>query len=142
RPSHASSVTPRPSRHRADSTAHGSRLGRRFTLRCLAILAFLEACTGTTVRADSDPRMRLFDGRDGATCRYFNVGARIPWRHPTADWRDAKGKAQGDMPYAIANADSEHPGATVEWDVTKLVTHWGQGAMPTGGLLIGAVKGY
>ena len=83
----------------------------------------------------------LYDGADGATCRYFNAGARIAWRHPAGDWRDAAGAAQGGHPFAVATLRSGGPGRVVEWDVTALVRGWLAGDYPNRGLLLAAMPG-
>jgi hypothetical protein len=80
--------------------------------------------------------MRLFDGADGATCKYFNVGARISWHHELGDWRDAVDREQGDNPYAVARLDPLGRGEKAHWDVTDLVRRWSQREGRTGALLL------
>lgn len=91
--------------------------------------------------APADPRLRLYDGPDGATCQYFNSGARLPWRHKLGDWRDANGAAQGDTPYAVARIDTSAPGGIVQWDLTELARQWSNGSAPAGALVLGSMKG-
>jgi hypothetical protein len=87
-----------------------------------------------------DPRMRLYDGPDGATCEYFNAGARLQWRHKLGDWRDADGKPQGDKPYAVARIEAGAPSSIVQWDITKLARQWSDGAAPIGAMLLRSVR--
>jgi hypothetical protein len=89
----------------------------------------------------SDPRFQLYDGPDGATCKYFNAGAWIPWRHPLGDWRDARGEAQGEIPFAKAVIEAGPGPRVIEWDVTDLVRGWAAGTYPNSGLLLAPVEG-
>lgn len=89
----------------------------------------------------ADPRFQLYDGADGATCKYFNAGALISWRHPLGDWRDARGQAQGGAPFAKAVIDAGSGPRVIEWDVTDLVRGWAAGAYPNSGLLLAPVEG-
>jgi hypothetical protein len=89
----------------------------------------------------SDPRVQLFDGRDGVTCKYFNAGAAIPWRNALGDWRDAIGQAQGDSPFARADVAPSSDRHSVEWDVTALVRGWADGIYPNSGFLLAPVDG-
>ncbi|MGH9805735.1 MAG: DNRLRE domain-containing protein, partial [Terriglobia bacterium] len=88
-----------------------------------------------------DPRLELYDGTDGATCKYFNAGARIAWRHPSGDWRDAAGQAQGETPFATLSIRAGGVGRVVEWDVTGLVRGWLQGKYPNSGLILATLPG-
>lgn len=83
-----------------------------------------------------DPRFQIFDGNDGATCVYFNRGARIPWRHALGDWSDADGHAQGSKPFSTAVARAGIGKLVVGWDVTALVSGWLSGRYPNTGLLL------
>jgi hypothetical protein len=86
-----------------------------------------------------DPRATLFDGTDGATCHYFNTGARIPWRHQAGDWLDSTGAEQGDKPFAIAHIEPST--SIVHWDVTDLVRRWMDGDLSGSALLLGFARG-
>ena len=92
------------------------------------------------VRA-SDLRLELYDGSDGANCKYFNVGGGIPWQHPLGDWRDANGQAQGDKPFATSTIRAGGAGRAVDWDVTGLVRGWLEGKYPNSGLLLATLPG-
>lgn len=128
---------------RVARTAHAC--GESMRLAHLAIRIVFFACLIVAVPTEhasaADPRVRLYDGPDGATCHYFNSGARFPWRHPLGDWRDATGELQGEMPYARASIEAQHPGDAVRWNVTRLVQQWSEARAPDGGLLLGSVKG-
>ena len=78
---------------------------------------------------------QLYDGADGATCEYFNRGARIRWRHRLGDWKDARGTEQGDVPFAEATVSAADKGRIVTWDVTTLVQDWLTGKYINAGLL-------
>ncbi len=101
---------------------------------------FTALILGTPAHA-GDPRLELYDGPDGATCKYFNAGARIAWKHPLGDWRDARGQAQGDAPFAASTVRSGGASRTVEWDVTALVRGWLNGDYPNSGLLLASLPG-
>ena len=109
-------------------------------LACVALACATLALARSAPGASIDPRLRLFDGPDGATCEYFNVGARLPWRHKLGDWRDAEGRPQGDQPYAVARIEAGAPGGVVQWDVTKLVRQWSEAAAPIGAMVLGFVR--
>lgn len=114
-------------------------------LERFAVPILFVACLIATAHAQNasapDPRMRLYDGPDGATCRYFNSGARFPWRHPLGDWRDATGQSQGTVPYDRASIKNDRAGDVVHWSVTALVRHWSDAHASDGGLFLGPVKG-
>ena len=88
-----------------------------------------------------DPRLKLYDGSDGATCKYFNAGARIAWRHPLGDWRDAAGQAQGESPFATFSLRAGGANRVVEWDVTALVRGWLEDKYPNSGLILATLPG-
>ena len=47
--------------------------------------------------------MEMVRGPDGRhRIAYFNRGASIAWKNKAGDWTDAKGKAQGTVPFAQA----------------------------------------
>ncbi len=89
----------------------------------------------------SDPRLTLYDGVDGATCKYFNAGGLIAWQNPLGDWRDADGQAQGRTPFAQAAVKAASETQAIAWDVTSLVRGWASGAYPNSGLLLAPVGG-
>jgi hypothetical protein len=103
------------------------------------LLLPLVLCAGadSIARADS---VVLYDGADGATCQYFNEGARIKWRTRLGDWRDAKGQPQGGIAYALTTIEDAGSGKVIEWDVTALVRGWLGGAYPNAGLLLGLAE--
>ena len=111
---------------------------RRIAVR-LSCCAIIVVAGASIARANAvDPRVRLYDGPDGATCRYFNAGARIAWRHPAGDWLDAGGREQGDRPFAAARLDRTGAGEIVQLDVTTLVRQWSKDVAATGALLVGS----
>jgi hypothetical protein len=83
----------------------------------------------------------LSDGTDGATCDYFNLGARLRWRHRQGDWRDAADGAQGGQAFAQAVVHPADTNAVVKWDVGRLVQDWLSGKYPNRGIMIAPVKG-
>ena len=87
-----------------------------------------------------DPWNTLYDGWDGVTCDYFNVGARIKWRNRQGDWFDAEGKPRGDAPFAEAYVQATGRLQTIEWNVTALVEAWLGGKFPNAGFLLAPVK--
>lgn len=96
---------------------------------------FLAALAATALAA-TDPRDALFDGVDGATCRFFNAGAQVPWQQPLGDWTDAAGVVYGGDAFASATLVAGPAPAAVTWDVTRLVRSWlAPGAPPPGVLL-------
>jgi len=100
---------------------------------CAATLAALACAT----RADArELRADLFDGIDGATCKYFNAGALLPWRRPLGDWLDADGTPHGPRPFASASIPPGDDARTVEWDVTPLVRAWLAGTAPASGIVL------
>ncbi len=65
--------------------------------------------------------VKLWDGVSGTTGRYFNYGARLPWRNAGGDWLDAAGVAQGPSPYATVTSTT--PG-TLSFDISALARRW------------------
>ncbi len=91
-------------------------------------------------RSDAaDPRLELFDGIDGATCKYFNAGGGLPWRRPLGDWRDAAGESHGNRPFVTAIIPQGDEGRAVVWDVTPLVRDWVSGSAPASGMVLAAI---
>jgi hypothetical protein len=107
----------------------------------LRLIALLPGLILSLPLCASDPRLELYDGSDGANCKYFNAAAAIPWRHPLGDWRDADGQAQGDKPFAASSIRAGGAGRAVEWDVTDLVRGWLEGSYPNSGLLLATLPG-
>jgi len=83
----------------------------------------------------------LSDGSDGATCDYFNLGARLRWHHRQGDWRDAADVPQGGQPFAQAIVHPTDTNAVVQWDVGRLVQDWLAEKYPNRGIMISTVKG-
>src|SRR6266508_3274778 len=82
----------------------------------------------------------LHDGSDGATCEYFNFGARIAWRNRLGDWRDANGTAQGEQPFAQSLIRATDADRVVQWDVTGLVREWQVGRVSNQGIAVFALR--
>lgn len=105
------------------------------TLRFLATMAIalyaLPAPAG-----EVEPRIVLYDGGDGATCAYFNSGAALAWRKRQGDWRDAEGRASGDVPFASAEVTPPSDRDGTRWDVTAMVRAWSQQGAPRGGFML------
>ncbi len=108
----------------------------RWTTAALSLLWLSLAPVG----AGAQPA-RLYDGADGATCDYFNIGAGQRWRHRQGDWIDAQGKEQGPAPFAQSLVRSLNKTQTVEWDLTNLVHAWNSRALPNQGILLHSVAG-
>ena len=105
---------------------------------CAAALAlFLSLASGVS---EGQPAT-LSDGVDGATCDYFNLGARLAWRHRRGDWIDASDAMQGEQPFAQAIVQPTDTNAVVKWDVSRIVQDWLAEKYPNRGMLISAVKG-
>lgn len=111
--------------------------GAKSALSC-ALLALMGLIG---VAKASDARLSLYDGIDGATCQYFNAGARIPWTHALGDWRDANGRAQGEKPFAKAAIEAGSEPHVVAWDLTRLARGWLDGAYRNTGILLAAIGG-
>lgn len=77
----------------------------------------------------------------GATCDYFDVAAKLSWKHRRGDWRDAKGDEQGAVPFAEAHVQDTDKSRTVSWDVTELAQAWVNESLPNDGVLIRSVPG-
>jgi hypothetical protein len=105
----------------------------------LVLTVTLGASTPSAAAVAHDPRTDLFDGIDGATCRYFNAGAQLPWRERLGDWLDADGTLHGDRPFASAALRTVPSSKPAEWDVTQLVRAWAAGAAPASGIVIAAL---
>ena len=108
----------------------------RLAVGILSLVAFADAAQP----AVRDSRTDLFDGADGATCRYFNAGALLPWRRPLGDWLDAEGTAHGPRPFAAATIPPGDESRTIEFDVTPLVRGWVAGTAPASGIVLGALS--
>jgi hypothetical protein len=102
-----------------NSWSEANRTNPRTWRHASAAVALWAACTAL---ADTPPLSVLYDGPDGATCEYFNSGARIPWQRRLGDWVDASGKPRGETAFATAAVDDLDEVRVVEWDVTTLLT--------------------
>lgn len=83
---------------------------------------------------------RLYDGPSGATCYYFNLAAKLYWRHKRGDWKDGKGVEQGPASFAETLVQDTDKTRMVPWDITSLVRGWISGAFPNDGMLIRQVS--
>jgi hypothetical protein len=63
----------------------------------------------------------LHDGEDGVNCRYFNVGASVPWRRPGGDWIDRRGALHGGDAQARERIAAENRVRAIQVDVSDLV---------------------
>ena len=123
------------------SSPTGARQKRiRICPRTVA-LVMIAATVGAAGAQVATARPPLYDGADGATCDYFNLGARIAWHQKQGDWIDAAGVDHGEKPYALARVTAADEGKIVRWDVTRLVQDWLSGRFPDDGLFIMGVKG-
>lgn len=95
---------------------NGTGLSARSAL--LAPVALLGGMVHAAVPGAAVP---LYDGPTGASCAFFNAGARVAWRQPQTDWLDARGRSQGEEPYATAMVADTDTQRAVEWDVTRLL---------------------
>jgi hypothetical protein len=121
----------------------GVKSGGRRSLSLAVVLIFAgsHALPAAAAASGAGRVVPLHDGGTGVTCRFFNQGARIPWKNRPADWIDASGSAQGDQPFATARGRASTGGASVEWDVTALAKRIVDGALPDGGFVIARVRG-
>ncbi len=78
---------------------------------------------------------------DGATRRYYNRAARLPWKNFMGDWHDANDVPQGSTAYAVRRIVDEDSGKFVEWDVTELVRKIIAGEYPNQGFFLRVTKG-
>ena len=79
-------------------------------------LVLIAATVGAAGAQAATARPPLYDGADGATCDYFNLGARIAWHQKQGDWIDAEGVDHGEKPYALARVTAADEGKIVRWD--------------------------
>jgi hypothetical protein len=63
----------------------------------------------------------LYDGSDGVTCHYFNVGALIPWRRDGGDWVDRAGEPHGREPFVRQKVVAENRVRAIEFDLSDLL---------------------
>jgi hypothetical protein len=93
-------------------------------LLCLSVV-----CAIPAVSAAAEP-WDLYDGAagvsQGATCRYYNAGARISWWHPGGDWVDAAGKLWGTQAHGSAAIEAYQTG-TVRINATKAFANGNRG---------------
>ena len=71
---------------------------------------------------------------------YYNRAGLLRWKNYMGDWRDAKNKPQGDIPFALAAVIDDEKGKYVEWDVSNLVRAWIEGEYPNQGMFLRAVQ--
>lgn len=109
----------------------------RLRLVCMAACTLLVASASPVATAQTTS---LFDGVDGASCDYFNMGARIRWRHRLGDWKDLDGTVQGSRPFAQAVVLATDANRIVTWDVTGLVHGWLAGEYANYGMAIVNLK--
>lgn len=107
------------------SVAGSAGMGQQFSgterWACRVLVTMALALIAWPTHAGVGTVVPLYDGPSGATCSFFNAGARIAWRRAQTDWLDAEGRSQGERAYAtaaIADTDQQRP---VEWDVTRLL---------------------
>jgi len=124
--------------HTAVSRLRQRRIGIR--VRHLLSVVPLIAVAYAAPTIAGERRADLFDGIDGATCKYFNLGAVLPWRRPLGDWLDADGKAYGARPYAAATIAPGDDGRVIDWDVTTLARNWIAGTAPASGIVLAVLS--
>lgn len=83
----------------------------------------------------------LYDGPSGASCDYFNSGARVKWHHRMGDWQDARGVSQGSAAWVSANIEPTNRSRVIEWDVSALARQWLRDPSANSGVLLRAVPG-
>ncbi len=91
--------------------------------------------------AAATPPGPLYDGSDGVSCIYYNLGAGIAWKTRLGDWIDAAGQPDGRQPLAVARVPSPDASPVTEWDVTALARGWLDGSVPNDGILLGSAPG-
>lgn len=94
----------------ASSWSGGGRAYQVIVAMCVAMLA-------PSVRAS--PSTSLYDGPDGATCNFFNLGAKVAWKNKAGDWTDAKLQAQGNKPFSTVVLSDRDPTALTQVNVTS-----------------------
>lgn len=60
----------------------------------------------------------LYDGKDGASCRHFNAGARLAWKRKGGDWVDARDRLHGNDPLAALAVRDLDRTQTLDFDLT------------------------
>ena len=78
---------------------------------------------------------------DGATRRYYNAAATLPWTNYMGDWRDAMNVEQGHVAYALTKVIDDDTVKPIEWDVTELVQEWSADIFPNQGMLLRVIDG-
>src|SRR5580765_8413989 len=81
----------RPARSNDGGYGRDRSMRNRFACVTLTVIILFALSISNS---SAQPRP-LYDGADGATCDYFNLGAQISWRHKQGDWRDALDVEQG-----------------------------------------------
>lgn len=102
------------------------------------LFLLLVAMSAAPISAQEAP---LFDGKDGATCDYFNQGARIRWTHRAGDWVDSNGAEQGPVPFAQLPIADSGRAQTLRWDVSRLAAAWMDQVYPNQGMLLRTIPG-
>ncbi len=74
----------------------------------------------------------------GANRDFYNAGAGLRWVNYAGDWRDAKGNAQGDVPYSSTYVEDTDSVQQIVLDSTQLVDEWVSGKLPNQGLMLRA----
>jgi hypothetical protein len=123
------------------TTCSGTAFVSRWWNHFLATLAAWLAGVAVASAAPNDWAEGTPGKDNGATRDFYNRAGQLEWKNKLGDWRDAKGVAQGNDPYALAVVTTEHQGRLVEWDVTRLVQQWLDGEHPNQGMLLRAIAG-
>ena len=115
---------------------------RHYWIRRVAVGLSALSCFTRVARSAPGDWAEGTPGRaDGASRDYYNRAARLEWRNRLGDWRDAKGVAQGNAPYATAKLTDDDTPRYVEWDVTGLVGKWVRRELPNKGMFLRGIEG-
>lgn len=63
--------------------------------------------------------------QESATRDYYDSELRLRWQHPLGDWDDARGRPQGNQPFATASGTRGETLLPVRFDVTEMVRRHG-----------------
>lgn len=83
----------------------------------------------------------LTDGRMGLTCDYYFRGALATWSNRGADWVDADGAAQGNLPFAELFIDPGSENVPLDLDVSGVLPGWRSAPESAGLILLRALSG-